>query len=138
MRKTDQPIALVRAIDPQEQNTSLEDIFEPHSFRWAIYDRPSRTIYFGSSDIKTHMSVAEASRLLSNPPSYYRPGPEAQMFGGFICRGWDGSFYYDPYSGTFPAHNSSVGEAEQALHEFCESQGLPWKRYDPKEGEFQH
>lgn len=130
------PAASVKATDPVDEGKALVEIFPPHSYRWAIYDRPSRTIFFGGPDIKIHMTVAELSGLLCRDSHYYSPGPNAQLFGGFICRSADGKFWYDPFSGTFPGWDKHVPEAAAALREVCEREGVPWREYDAKRREF--
>lgn len=126
----------VRATDPADQVRSLTDLFPPYSYRWAVFDLPTRTIWFGSASAKSHLTVAEDSGLLRHLPAYYRPGPGAQMCGGYLVRSRDGAFYFDPYSGTFPGMNVMVAEAERALREYCTAKNLAWKPYDPTRREF--
>ncbi|MGE0433731.1 MAG: hypothetical protein AB7K09_09560 [Planctomycetota bacterium] len=132
------PPARVLPVDPDERAAAvpLETLFPPFSYRWAAFDRPTRTVWFGGPGVKTHMTVAEMAGLLSQHPDYYSPGPRAQMCGGFVARGSDGCFYYDPFSGTFPGTRRAIEEASAALREVCAAQGLPWKPYDPTRREF--
>ena len=110
-----------------EQGRALASHIPKGSYRWAIYDRPSRTLYYGGSEVHTHMGVAEESGVLRNPPSYYRPG--GNILGGYLCCSEQGFFYFDPYSGTFPGTIEAVREAEEAFKSVCDALGLPFKRF---------
>jgi len=97
------------------------------TYRWAIYDRASRTLYYGGSEVHTHMGVAEESGVLRNPSSYYSPG--GNILGGYICCSDRGFFCFDPYSGTFPGTLDAVQEAEEALRLVCDGLRLHFKRF---------
>jgi hypothetical protein len=120
--------ARVISTDPAEAAIPFADLFRPGDYRWAIYDRPTRTIYIGGPDVHMHMTVAENAGVLRNPSSYYRPG--ANVLGGYVCRSKDGDFYYDPYSGTFPGTNEGVADAENALREVCVKASLKFLPYE--------
>ncbi len=82
----------LRASDSAERGVSPEQAIAPGDTRWAIYDRPTRTLWFGGPATKTHLTVAEESGLLRNDSDYYRPGPSAKMCGGYIVRSADGAW----------------------------------------------
>lgn len=107
--------------DATEKGRSAEEAIHPGETRWAIYDRPSRTLWFGGARTKTHLTVAEESGLLRNSSDYYRPGPAAKMCGGYLIRSPDGAFSFDGFSGTFPGTPEAVSEARDALVEYCRS-----------------
>ena len=117
----------LRASDDAEHGLPADQAIGPGETRWAIYDRPTRTIWFGGPATKTHLTVAEESGLLRNDSDYYRPGPSAKMCGGYVIRGMDGDFSFDGFSGTFPGTPEAVAEAESAMREWCESRGLRWQ-----------
>lgn len=104
------------------------DVLPPGSWRWAIYDRKTRTLYYGPADVHVHLTVADQSGVLKNPPAYYRPG--GNILGGYLCRSRGGAFYFDPYSGTFPGTVDGVREAEAALREHCRQGGLSFAEYE--------
>lgn len=114
---------------PAERSGRAVEHVPPGAWRWAIYDRKTRTIHYGPADVHIHLSVAEQAGVLRNPPAYYRPGT-GFILGGYLCRTREGLFYYDPYSGTFPGTNDGVREAEDALAEVCAREGWPCRRYD--------
>lgn len=108
----------LRSTDLAEQGGRLQDHVYPGQWRWAIYDRKARTLFYGPSDISTDLTVAEQSGLLQNPPEYYRPGT-GHVLGGYLCCSTDGCYYFDPFSGTFPGTVEGVADAEAALAEIC-------------------
>ncbi len=118
----------LRPSDESERGTLPERAIAPGETRWAIYDRPTRTLWFGGPSTKTHLTVAEESGLLRNDSDYYRPGPSAKMCGGYLIRSSDGAFSFDGFSGTFPGTPEAVSEAEDALREWCESRRLQWRK----------
>jgi len=119
--------AQITPTDPAERTVPLGALFKPGDYRWAIYDRKTRTIYVGAADVHIHLTVAEYAGVLRNPSSYYRPG--ANILGGYVCRSTEGKFYYDPYSGTFPGTYEGVEEAETALKEICGRHLLPFQPF---------
>lgn len=119
----------LRASDATERGTPPEQAIAPGETRWAIYDRPTRTLWFGGPTTKTHLTVAEGSGLLRNDSDYYRPGPSAKMCGGYVIRSSGGAFSFDGFSGTFPGTPEAVSEAEDALREWCLSMGFQWRTH---------
>ena len=117
----------VQSTDPNEKVAQLLQLLAPDGFRFAAYDRKERVLYFGPSDVFTHMGVAEASGLLGNPPEYYSRG--GYVVGGLVCRSSDGYVYFDPFSGTFPGTIEGVAEAEAVLAACCEIHEFPFQCY---------
>lgn len=110
-----------------ERERPLAELLAPGAYRWAVYDRKTRILWFGPADVHVHLTVAEQAGLLRHPPDYYRPG--RNVVGGFLCRSKDGAFYFDPWSGTFPGTPEGVAEAEEALREVSSARGLGFVRY---------
>ncbi|GEM_PF-4796827 len=119
----------LRASDKSDQGTPPEQAIAPGETRWAIFDRPTRTLWFGGPATKTHLTVAEESGLLRNDSDYYRPGPSAKMCGGYLIRSADGVFSFDGFSGTFPGTPEALAEAEDALREWCGARQLQWREH---------
>lgn len=122
------PPATLVAVQQPPEATDLKATIKPGVYRWAIYDRKTRELFFGPEGVHMHMTVAEHSGVLRHPTSYYRPG--GHVLGGFVCCSADGFYYYDPFSGTFPGTHEGVAEAEEAMREICEAQGVPVMRYE--------
>ena len=110
-----------------EEDKEPTQVLPPGGYRWAVFDRKTRTLYVGPADIHTHMGVAELSGVLRNPPEYYQP--KGNILGGYLCRDAEGVFFYDPYSGTFPGSNEGVREAETSLEEICLRQNLSFRLF---------
>ena len=121
------PVASLKPTQQSDDAKNLNSSILPGQCRWAIFDRKTRVLYFGPSDVYIHMTVAEYSGVLGNRPEYYQSG--GNILGGLLCCSTDGYFYYDPFSGTFPGTNEGVEDAEKALEEICKMQAWKFMKY---------
>lgn len=117
-------------VDLAERGCSPVNVIPLAGYRWAIFEMATRTIWIGGPGDTSHLTVAERAGVLKKPVAYYRPGPDAQICGGYVVRSVEGQFMFDPFSGTFPGTVGMCPEADHVLAICCARDGMKWAQFE--------